>query len=160
MIYEGANGVQALDLVGRKLGAHMGRYLRSFFHPVSAFIEENKGEGPMKPMIDGLERAFGALQLSTATIAQRGLKDPEEAGAASSAYLRLLGLVAMGYCFAKATKLSGFQLFFGSEDKAFYDAKIKTATFFFEHILPQATACFLTIKAGKKSMMALDEAAF
>jgi len=160
MIYEGTNGVQALDLVGRKLGAHMGRYLRSFFHPVSAFIEENNVEGPMKPMAEALAKAFGALQLSTATIAQRGLKDPEEAGAASADYLRLLGLVAMGYCFARATKIAGFQLIFGSEDKKFYDAKIKTATFFFERILPQATACFLAIKAGKKSMMALEDDAF
>jgi alkylation response protein AidB-like acyl-CoA dehydrogenase len=160
MIYEGTNGVQSLDLVGRKLGAHMGRYLRSFFHPVSNFIEENNVDGPMKPMIEALAKAFGALQLSTATIAQRALKDPEEAGAASADYLRLLGLVAMGYCFARATKIAGLQMFFGTEDKAFYDAKIKTATFFFERILPQATACFLAIKAGKKSMMALDEAAF
>ncbi|MDZ7895585.1 MAG: acyl-CoA dehydrogenase C-terminal domain-containing protein [Sphingobium sp.] len=160
MIYEGTNGVQALDLVGRKLPAHMGRYLRSFFHPVSNFIEENDVEGPMKPMVEALAKAFGALQLSTATIAQRAMKDPEEAGAASADYLRLLGLVAMGYCFAKATKIAGLQMFFGTEEKAFYDAKIKTATFFFERILPQATASFLAIKAGKKSMMALDEAAF
>ena len=160
MIYEGTNGVQALDLVGRKLGAHMGRYLRSFFHPVSAFIEENNVDGPMKPMIEALAKAFGALQLSTATVAQRALKDPEEAGAASADYLRLMGLVAMGYCFAKATKIAGLQLFFGSEDKRFYDAKIKTATFFFERILPQATASFLAIKAGKKSLMALEDDVF
>ena len=160
MIYEGTNGVQALDLVGRKLGAHMGRYLRSFFHPVSAFIEENNVDGPMKPMVEALAKAFGALQLSTATVAQRALKDPEEAGAASADYLRLMGLVAMGYCFAKATKIAGLQLFFGSEDKRFYDAKIKTATFFFERILPQATASFLAIKAGKKSLMALEDDVF
>jgi alkylation response protein AidB-like acyl-CoA dehydrogenase len=160
MIYEGTNGIQALDLVGRKLGAHTGRYLRSFFHPVSQFIEENSGEGPLKPMIDGLARAFGALQLSTATIAQRGLADPEEAGAASTDYLRLLGLVAMAYCFARATKVSGLKLMFGAEDKAFYDAKIKTATFFYERVLPQTAALFLQIKAGKKSMMALDAEAF
>ncbi|WP_298195770.1 acyl-CoA dehydrogenase C-terminal domain-containing protein [Novosphingobium sp.] len=160
MIYEGTNGVQALDLVGRKLGANMGRYLRSFFHPVSQFIEENNVDGPMKPMVEGLAKAFGALQLSTATIAQRGLKDPEEAGAASADYLRLLGLVAMGYCFAKSTRIAGLKLFFGAEDKAFYDAKIKTATYFFERILPQATASFLAIKAGKTSMMALADDAF
>ena len=160
MIYEGTNGVQALDLVGRKLGANMGRYLRSFFHPVSQFIEENNVDGPMKPMVEGLAKAFGALQLSTATIAQRGMKDPEEAGAASADYLRLLGLVAMGYCFAKSTKIAGLKLFFGAEDKAFYDAKIKTATYFFERILPQATASFLAIKAGKGSMMALADDAF
>ncbi len=160
MIYEGTNGIQGLDLVGRKLGAHNGRYLRSFFHPVSDFIEANKGDGPLKPMVEGLEKAFGALQLSTATIAQRGLKDPEEAAAAATEYLRLFGLVAMGYCFARATVLSGMRLAFGTEEKQFYDAKIKTATFYFERILPQVSAHFLSIKAGKKSMMALDEGVF
>ena len=160
MLYEGTNGIQALDLVGRKLGAHMGRYLKSFFHPVSEFIEANKGDGPMKPMIDGLEKAFGALQLSTATIAQKGMADPEEAGAAATEYLRLFGLVAMGYCFARSTLISGMKLAFGAEDKAFYNAKIKTATFYFERILPQVSAHFLAIKAGKKSMMALADDAF
>ena len=163
MIYEGTNGIQALDLVGRKLPAHGGRYLRSFFHPISTFVEENKDEAtlaPMVPMVQGLAQAFGALQLSTATIAQKGLKDAEEAGAAATDYLRLLGLVAMGYCFARAAKISAQRLAEGSEEAAFYKAKITTATFFFDRILPQATACFLAIKSGKKSMMALDEAAF
>ncbi|MGE4429559.1 MAG: acyl-CoA dehydrogenase C-terminal domain-containing protein [Sphingobium sp.] len=160
MIYEGTNGVQALDLVGRKLPAHMGRYLRSFFHPISAFIEDNGGEGPLQPMVVGLNQAFGALQLATGMIAERGLKDPEEAGAASADYLRLLGLVAMGYCFARAAKIAVARLAEGGEDAAFYDAKIKTATFFFDRLLPQATASFLAIKAGKKSMMALAEDAF
>jgi alkylation response protein AidB-like acyl-CoA dehydrogenase len=160
MIYEGTNGVQALDLVGRKLGAHMGRYLKSFFHPVSAFIEANRGDGPMKPMIDGLEKAFGALQLSTATIAQRSLADPEEAGAASAEYLRMFGLVAMAYGFARATQIAGLKLAFGAEDKEFYKTKIATATFYFDRVLPQVSAHFLSIKAGKKSMMALPEEAF
>jgi len=160
MIYEGTNGIQALDLVGRKMGQNTGRLLRSFFHPVSEFIEASKGDGPMKPMIEGLEKALGALQLSTATIAQKGLKDPEEAGAAATEYLRLFGLVAMGYCFARATMISGMKLAFGTEEKEFYDAKIKTATFYFERILPQVSANFLSIKAGKKSMMALSEDQF
>lgn len=160
MIYEGTNGIQALDLVGRKLGAHMGRYLRSFFHPVSTFLEENGGDGPLKPMITALHQAFGALQLSTGTIAQRALKDPEEAGAAATDYLRLLGLVAMGYCFAKATIIASTKLAEGGEDAAFYKSKIATARFYFDRILPQATACFLAIKSGKESMMALEEEAF
>lgn len=160
MIYEGTNGIQALDLVGRKMGQNTGRLLRSFFHPVSDFIEANKGDGPLKPMIDGLEKAFGALQLSTATIAQRGLADPEEAGAAATEYLRLFGLVAMGYCFARSTLLAGMKLALGTGEREFYDAKIKTATFFFERILPQVSAHFLSIKAGKASMMALEEDAF
>ena len=160
MIYEGTNGIQALDLVGRKLPAGMGRNLRAFFHPVSQFIEANKGEGEMKPMIDALEKAFGALQLSTGTIAQKGMKDPEEAGAAATDYLRLLGLVAMAYCFAQATVIAKQKLAEGAEDAAFYKAKIITARFFFDRILPQATTAFLAIKSGKASMMALEAEAF
>jgi alkylation response protein AidB-like acyl-CoA dehydrogenase len=160
MIYEGTNGIQALDLIGRKLPFEMGRYLRSFFHPVSNFIAENKGEGPMLPMVEGLEKAFGALQLATARIAEKGMADPEEAGAAATDYLRLLGLVAMGYCFAKATKIAGTKLAGGTDEAAFYKAKITTATYFFDRILPQTASLFLAIKAGKRSMMALDETAF
>ena len=160
MIYEGTNGIQALDLVGRKLGAHMGRYLRSFFHPVSNFLEDHAADEALAPMVQALGQAFGALQLSTATIARRGLADPEEAGAAATDYLRLLGLVAIGYTFARAAKVAHARLAEGSDDADFYRAKITTATFFFDRLLPQATACFLAIKAGKASMMALDDAAF
>ena len=164
MIYEGTNGIQALDLVGRKLPAHMGRNLRSFFHPVAAFIEANGGAndagGPLQPLVKGLEKAFGALQLATAHIAEKGMADPEEAGAAATDYLRLLGLVAIGYCFARAAKIAGGKLAAGAgEDAAFYTAKLATARFFLERILPQAGGLLMAIKAGKASMMALDEAA-
>ena len=165
MIYEGTNGIQALDLVGRKLGAHMGRLLRTFFHPVSGFIEANKGPdgqgaGAMKPMIDALEKAFGALQLATATLAERGLKDRDEAGAAATEYLRLMGLVAMAYCFAKSARIAGMQLASGTGERGFYEAKMTTATFFYERILPQTASLFLAIKAGKGAMMAMPEDAF
>ncbi len=158
MIYEGTNGVQALDLVGRKLPANMGRSLRAFFHPVSTFLEDmaRQEDKALKSMTGGLQQAFGALQLSTATIAQRGMADPEEAGAASADYLRLLGLVAMGYTFLKAAHLAAGKLAEGSEDAGFYRTKIATAGFFFDRILPQATAAFLAIKSGKRSMMALE----
>jgi alkylation response protein AidB-like acyl-CoA dehydrogenase len=160
MIYEGANGIQGLDLVGRKLGAHTGRYLRSFFHPLSAFLEAEHDDPVIGSMVAGLKQAFGALQLATGMIAQRGLADPEEAGAAGTDYLRLIGLVAMGYGFVKAAKIATQRLAERSPESAFYQAKIDTAVFFCDRILPQATACFLAIKAGKRSMMALDEAAF
>ena len=85
MIYEGTNGIQALDLVGRKLGAHAGRYLRSFFHPVAAFIEANRSDdAAIGEYVKRLEKAFGALQLATGQIAQSGMRDPEEAGAAAT----------------------------------------------------------------------------
>ncbi|SFF73279.1 Acyl-CoA dehydrogenase [Novosphingobium sp. CF614] len=160
MIYEGTNGIQALDLVGRKLPAHMGRNLRSFFHPVSRFIEANKENEAFKPMIEALEKAFGALQLSTATIAQKGMADPEEGAAAATDYLRLTGLVAMGYCFAKAAMIAQGRLAEGTGEAAFYQAKLATARFYFDRILSQATAAFLAIKSGKASMMALAEEAF
>ena len=160
MIYEGTNGVQALDLVGRKLPAHGGRYLRSFFHPVAEFIEQHKAVPGMEKMVDALEKAFGALQLATATIAQKGMADPEEAGAASSDFLRLLGLVAMAYLFAKAAKIAGMKKMMGQDPDGFYAAKLVTVRFFYERILPQAAGLLTAIKAGKASTMDMPEEAF
>jgi len=160
MIYEGTNGVQALDLVGRKLPAHGGRYLRSFFHPVAEFIEQHKAVPGMEKMVDALEKAFGALQLATATIAQKGMADPEEAGAASSDFLRLLGLVAIAYLFAKAAKIAGMKKMMGQDPDGFYAAKLVTVRFFYERILPQAAGLLTAIKAGKASTMDMPEEAF
>ncbi|WP_287977001.1 acyl-CoA dehydrogenase C-terminal domain-containing protein [Sphingomonas sp.] len=161
-IYEGTNGVQALDLVGRKMPAHMGRQMRPFFHAVSNLCESMAGvpDKALAGMTAGLQQAFGALQLSTATIAQKGMKDAEEAGAAATDYLRLMGLVGMGYCFLKAAKIATDRLAEGSEDAGFYRAKLATAGFFFDRLLPQATAAFLAIKTGKRSTMALELDAF
>jgi hypothetical protein len=160
MIYEGTNGIQALDLVGRKLPAHMGRYLRRFFHPVEAFLAANEGEAELKPFIQPLARAFGALQLATGHIAQAGLADPEEAGAAATEYLRLFGIVALGYLWARMAKLAAAKLASGTTEAGFYRTKLATAQFYFDRILPQSAALWLSIKAGKKSMMALAEADF
>jgi alkylation response protein AidB-like acyl-CoA dehydrogenase len=162
-IYEGTNGVQALDLVGRKLPDKMGANLRPFFHAVSNLCEDmaKTEDKLLKVWTGGLQQAFGALQLSTATIAQKGLKDPEEAGAAATDYLRLMGLVGMGYTFLKAAGLATARLSAGAgEDESFYKAKLTTAGFFFDKILPQATAMFLVIKSGKRSLMALPTEAF
>ncbi len=160
MIYEGTNGIQALDLVGRKLGAEYGRLLRGFFHPVAAFIAEHKNDAAIGKMAGGLEKAFGALQLATAHIAEAGMRDPEEAGAAASEYLRLFGLVALGFMWTRMAKTAAGKLANGSEDAAFYHAKLVTARFYMERILPQAGALYLAIKSGKQAMMALEEAAF
>ncbi len=158
MIYEGTNGVQALDLVGRKLPANMGRSLRRFFHPVSEFIEANSNHPLLGKMVQGYARGFGALQLATAFIAEKGLSDPEEAGAAATDYLRLFGLVALGFMWVRAAVLAVEKL--GGTEDEFYGAKIGTARFFMERILPQAGALLFTIKAGKASLMDMEEAAF
>ncbi len=160
MLYEGTNGVQALDMVGRKLGANMGRSLRRFFHPVSEFIAATRDDPALGGLTKLLERSFGALQLATAHIAIAGLKDPEEAAAAASDYLRLFGLVALGYMWARSAQIAQLKLPTANGDARFYQAKLGTARFYMERLLPQAGALYLTIKSGKTSMMALDEAMF
>ncbi len=156
MIYEGANGIQALDLVGRKMPAHMGRFLRQFFHPVQAFIEENAADPKVLP----LAKSFAALQQATAHLATVSLKDPEEAGAAATDYLRLMGLVALGFMWAKSAKVAEAKLPDANGDAGFYKAKLTTAQFFADRLLPQTSALWSAIKSGKTSMMELEEAAF
>jgi alkylation response protein AidB-like acyl-CoA dehydrogenase len=156
MIYEGANGIQALDLVGRKMPAHMGRYLRRFFHPVQEFIEANSDDPKVLP----LAKSFAALQQATAHLATVSQKDPEEAGAAATDYLRLMGLVALGFMWAKAAKVAEAKLPEANGDPGFYKAKLTTAQFFADRLLPQTGALWSAIKAGKASMMELEEAAF
>jgi hypothetical protein len=161
-LYEGTNGIQALDLVGRKMAANMGRAMRPFFHAVSGLCEQTTAspDNQISAFAGALLQNFGALQLSTATIARKAMKDPEEAGAAATDYLRMLGLVGMGYTFLKAALIAKARLEEGSDDRDFYAAKLATAAFFFDRILPQATSLFFAVKAGKASTMALDEAAF
>ncbi len=160
MLYEGTNGVQALDLVGRKLPANMGRSLRRFFHPVSEFIEAHSADSQVGPLVQGYAKAFGALQLATAFIGQKSLGDPEEAAAAATDYLRLFGIVALGFMWVRMAKVAAGKLPAAGEDTAFYKAKCTTATFYIERILPQAGALLTAIRAGKGSMMALEETAF
>lgn len=160
MLYEGTNGIQALDLLGRKMPAHAGRYLRGLFHPVADFIETHKKDPAIGRMIEALERAFGALQLATAQIARSGLSDAEEAGAAATDYLRLMGLVSIGYMFVRSAAIASEKLKQADDASGFYRAKMASAQFFIDRVLPQATGLFLAIKSGKASTMALEEAAF
>jgi alkylation response protein AidB-like acyl-CoA dehydrogenase len=160
MIYEGTNGVQALDLVGRKLPAHAGRLLRSFFHPLLADLDTCLEDEAVSDLAQPLAKAFGALQLATAHIARRGLKDPEEAGAAATEYLRLFGLVALGYMWLRTAKVAHAALAAGTEDREFYLAKCATARFYMERILPQVAGLLAAVKSGKDALMALDEAMF
>jgi len=161
MIYEGTNGVQALDLVGRKLPANMGRSLRRFFHPVAEYIEAHSADTDIGALVQPFAKAFGALQLATAFIAQKSFADPEEAGAASTDFLRMLGLVALGFMWVRMAKVAAEKLPKAEgDDAAFYKAKRATANFYIDRLLPQVGALLYTIKSGKASMMALDEAAF
>lgn len=161
-IYEGTNGIQALDLVGRKMGQGFGRLLRRFFHPVMAFIEAEQASPAMAEFIFPLAKAFAKLQQSTAVIAQKGLKDPNEAGAASADYLRQFALVAMGYMWCKMAKVAQEKLQDDSaaHSREFYEAKIETARFFMTRMLPEADARFKMVLAGAAPLMNMKEAAF
>ena len=157
-IYEGTNGIQALDLAGRKMSAHAGRYLRRFFHPVLAFIERHGEDERMGEFILPLSKAFGRLQQCTAELARRGLSDPTEIGAGATDYLRLFGLTALAHQWALMAEaaLRGD----GGETPEFYAAKLATARFFMQRLLPETGALASAILAGGDSMMAFDDAAF
>lgn len=157
-IYEGTNGVQSLDLVGRKLPAHKGRYLRPFFHGVSQFIEEQQEDEDIKEFIEALSKAFGRLQQATIAIAQRGIKAPEEAGAASADYLKMFGLVASAYLWVRAVLIARQKT--ESSEKVFYEGKIATARFFMEKLLPQTSSLFASIMAGSHPLMDMPQEAF
>jgi hypothetical protein len=160
MIYEGTNGIQALDLVGRKLPANMGRSLRRFFHPVSEFIEAQQNHPQLGRLVQGFARGFGALQLATAFIAEKGLADPEEAGAAATDYLRQFGLVALGFMWVRMAVIAAGKAGQGGPDTDFYRAKLATARFFVERILPQTGALLFAIKSGKQPLMEMEDASF
>jgi alkylation response protein AidB-like acyl-CoA dehydrogenase len=157
-IYEGTNGIQAMDLIGRKLGAHGGRYLRSFFHPALAFIEANARNPAMADFVLPLAKAFGRLQQVTAEVARRGLADPFEAGAAASDYLRLFGLVALADAWARMARIALRQA--ARDETGFYRAKLATARFFMQRILPQTGALTATVLAGGGTLRRFEEGAF
>jgi alkylation response protein AidB-like acyl-CoA dehydrogenase len=160
-LYEGANGIQALDLVGRKLGAHYGRLLRSFFHPVMAFIERHQADPELGEFVLPLAKAYARLQQVTLHVAQQGLRDPNEAGAASYDYLRLFALVALAYLWARMVQVAKARLAAGADgDAAFYEAKVRTARFFMTKMLPESSALFAQIMAGGRPVMEFEDAAF
>ncbi|HZA67653.1 MAG TPA: acyl-CoA dehydrogenase C-terminal domain-containing protein [Geminicoccaceae bacterium] len=160
-LYEGANGIQALDLVGRKLPAHFGRHLRAFFHPVMAFIEQHQADPELAEFVLPLAKAYARLQQVTLHLAQQGLRDPNEAAAASYDYLRLFALVALAYLWARMVQVAKAKLAAGADgDAAFYEAKVKTARFFMTKMLPESGALLAQIMAGGKPLMDFEEAAF
>jgi alkylation response protein AidB-like acyl-CoA dehydrogenase len=157
-IYEGANGIQALDLIGRKLSANTGRYLRRFFHPVQEFVDQYSQDESLKEFVEPLAKALGRLQQVTMTIAQKSLVNPDEAGAAATDYLRLFALVTLAYLWCQAVIVSKDKIGQGEDD--FYEAKIHTARFFMTKILPQSSSLFATIMVGSKPLMAMKDKLF
>ena len=159
-IYEGANGIQALDLVGRKLPMHGGRLLRRFFHPVVALLERTKDDARLAEFHGPLSKAVQRLQQVTAHVAAASLRNPDEAGAASADYLRLFGLVAVSEMWFRMAEVSLDRLPSANGRRAFYETKLKTARFWFTRMLPEMHTCVARVMAGAAPVMAMDASEF
>lgn len=153
-IYEGTNGIQALDLVGRKLPMGTGRLARRFFHPVTADLERMAGVPGMMDFIMPMAKGFGRLQQATLWLAKAGTANPDDAGGAATDYLRMFGLVAIGYMWCRMAETA-----LGRDD-SFHRGKIDCARFYLAKIIPETGGLLSSITAGSASLMALSEEAF
>jgi acyl-CoA dehydrogenase len=161
MMYEGANGIQALDLVGRKLPKDGGRALQAFFAEVQGFIKEHGADAAMKPYVEPLGRALGHLQQATMWFMANALGKPDNAGAGSTDYMHMFGLCALGYMWAKMAAAAREKLKAGANGAADrMNAKLVTGRFFMERVLPETAAQLSRIQAGATSTMELPDAAF
>lgn len=162
-IYEGTNAVQALDLVGRKLPMENGRLVRRYFDMLSKRVESASADPELADFASRLAEAMKILQEATLTIAKRSATNPDEAGAASTDYLHMFGLVALGDMWLRMAGIAQARVAAGGDEgmgRAFYGTKLKTARFYFRKMLPQVHALRLTIAAGAEPVMSLDADAF
>ena len=159
-IYEGTNGIQAMDLVGRKLPKDGGRAVRAFFELVGRDITEAKSAGDPAGVAAALEPALGDVQAATMWLAQNGMANPDNAGAGAYPYMDLMGLVSLGWMWLKMAAASQRALDEGAEDKPFHEAKLVTARFYAERELPLSNALRRKIEAGSETLMRLPEEAF
>lgn len=152
-IYEGTNGIQALDLIGRKLPYETGKYLRAFFHPAMQFVDTHRNNDAMAEFTKPLYKHIKYLQQATLWLGQAGLSNPNDAAAGSVEYLRMFALTVLGYVWAKQAAIALNKLEAGTEDKAFYEGKLKTARFFMNKMLPHSVGLLASITNGSKSVM-------
>ena len=155
MIYEGTNGVQAMDLVGRKLAQNGGRAVQTFFKLVGEEAAAAKGDATLGDFAEKLEKALGQLQTATLWFVKNGMQNPDQAGAGAYPYMHLMGIVALGLMWLRMAKAASEALAAGAEDKAFLEAKLVTARYFADRIMPEAGALRRRIEGGSEAMMAL-----
>jgi alkylation response protein AidB-like acyl-CoA dehydrogenase len=159
MIYEGANGIQALDLVGRKLGKDGGRALMAFINEVGGFIKEKSADDGMKPYVTPLGVALGHLQQASMWFMQNAMAKPDNAGAGATDYMHMFGLVALGYMWCRIAEAAIAHAKTNGAGQRM-SAKLTTARFFMERMLPETAAHFARIQSGAGSTMELPDEAF
>ena len=160
MIYEGANGVQALDLVGRKLAQDSGKHVMGFFEMVKRFIKENEGDERLEGFLDPLKAASKDLQAAGMFFMQRGMKEPNDALAGSTDFMHLFGHVCLGLMWARMAKAAYAALDGGASDRDFYESKIATGRYYMARQLPSTALHLARIQSGAATIMALDAEQF
>ncbi|WP_321342409.1 acyl-CoA dehydrogenase C-terminal domain-containing protein [Breoghania sp.] len=161
MIYEGANGIQALDLVGRKLPANGGRAIMGFFNEVGTFLQEAGAEEEIAPLAASLKAGVDDLQKATMWFMQNAMAKPDNAGAGSVDYMHLFGLVAMGFMWVKMARVAAAKLAEGGDGKEeFYRTKLVLARFYMERLMPETAMRLARISAGSDTVMELPADAF
>ena len=159
-IYEGTNGVQAMDLCGRKLAQKGGAAVQAFFKVVGDDIAEAKGDEMLAPLAEALEKALGQQQAATMWFMQNAMQNPNHLGAGAHHYMHIMGIVTLGWMWLRMAKVAQAALAAGTDDKAFYEAKLTTARYYMDRYLPDAGALRRKLETGSDSMMALGEDAF
>jgi len=161
MLYEGANGIQALDLVGRKLGKDGGRAVMAFFNEVQGYLKERADDDVMNPYLKPLGQALAHLQQATMWFMQNAMAKPDNAGAGAMDYMHLFGLVTLGYMWCHIVEASRAKLSVGANgSEANLNAKLVAGRFFMERMLPETAAHLARIQAGAASVMELPAEAF
>jgi len=157
-IYEGTNGIQALDLIGRKVVGSQGKLYELFARDVSAFLEENRDNEALRPYLEPLSAAVARLDDVTDHVLAKAGEDPNIVGAASVDYLEMFGLTALAYMWARIVKAAAPKA--EKDTSGFYSGKVKTARFYFERLLPKSVSLAETIRSGSEAMMALTDEEF
>ena len=162
-IYEGTNGIQALDLIGRKLPANKGRAIQLFFALVGGFCEKYEDNAALSPFVKPLTEALERLVEATQWLMQHAISNPDNGGAASMDYLYMMALVTLGYQWAQTARICENQLSNPDDDsfdRQFYQNKLVCAEFFMEKVLPETMAHLAKIQAGADALMTLKAEAF
>ncbi len=161
MVYEGTNGVQALDLVGRKLPQNDGRAVMAFFGMLMSFIKENETDGSLKEeFLHPLKAASKDLRAAGRYLMEEGVKDPNSALSGSYDFMHLFGHVCLGFMWARMAKVSSDALRTGNVDEAFHRAKLVTGRFYMARQLPATATHLARIQSGAAPVMELDPMEF
>ncbi|MDB5593543.1 MAG: acyl-CoA dehydrogenase [Hyphomicrobiales bacterium] len=160
MIYEGANGIQALDLVGRKLPKDGGRAVMAFFTEVGGFLKTHGSDESLKALAPGLKSGLDDLQKATMWFMQNAMAKPDNAGAGSTDYMHLFGLVALGYMWAQIAVAAGAKKVADPSSAQLMDAKLIAGKFFMERMMPETAAHLARISTGADTMMAMPADSF